>query len=208
MALSPMMQQYLDTKQQYPDAALLFRVGDFYELFFDDAEQVSRELELTLTRKDCGLSKPAPMCGVPYHAVDAYVAKLIEKGYKVAICDQMEDPAQAKGLVERAVTRVITPGTAVESSMLDERRASYIMAILVQKDKAGAAFCDVSTGEFYLYQFDDVKNRLRDELSRVEPRELLVCDQEYFIPYSAQIPMLTPLPEERFHYAQAGKALM
>ena len=107
------------------------------------------------------------MCGVPYHAVDAYVAKLIEKGYKVAICDQMEDPAQAKGLVERAVTRVITPGTAVESSMLDERRASYIMAILVQKDKAGAAFCDVSTGEFYLYQFDDVKNRLRDELEQL-----------------------------------------
>ena len=208
MALSPMMQQYLDTKQQYADAMLLFRVGDFYELFFEDAELVSRELELTLTRKDCGLSKPAPMCGVPYHAVDTYVAKLIEKGYKVAICDQMEDPALAKGLVERAVTRVITPGTAVESVMLDERRASYIMAILVQRDRAGAAFCDVSTGEFFLYQFDDAKNCLRDELSRVEPRELLVCDREYFAPYSAQIPMLTPLPEERFHYAQAGKALL
>ena len=167
MALSPMMQQYLDTKQQYPDAALLFRVGDFYELFFDDAEWVSRELELTLTRKDCGLSKPAPMCGVPYHAVDAYVARLIEKGHKVAICDQMEDPAQAKGLVERAVTRVITPGTAVDSSMLDERRASYIMAILVQKDKAGVAFCDVSTGEFFVHQLANVSAELNDELARI-----------------------------------------
>ena len=119
MAISSMMQQYLQIKDQNPDALLLFRVGDFYELFFDDAELVSRELELTLTGKECGLSERAPMCGVPYHAVDTYVARLIEKGYRVAICDQMTDPAESKGLVERAVTRIITPGTLIESTMLD-----------------------------------------------------------------------------------------
>ena len=114
-----MMQQYLQIKEENPDTLLFFRLGDFYELFFDDAELVSRELELTLTGKDCGLSERAPMCGVPYHAVDVYVGRLIEKGYKVAICEQMTDPAESKGLVERAVTRVVTPGTVIESNMLD-----------------------------------------------------------------------------------------
>ena len=119
MALSPMMQHYLNTKEQYKDSILMYRLGDFYEMFFDDAVTVSKELELTLTGRDCGLEERAPMCGVPYHAVDTYIARLVEKGYSVAICDQMEDPALAKGLVERAVTRVITPGTVTESSILE-----------------------------------------------------------------------------------------
>ena len=131
MPVTPMMQQYLDTKEQYPDAILFYRLGDFYEMFFDDATLASRELELTLTGKDCGLSERAPMCGVPYHAVDMYIQKLIAKGYKVAICEQMTDPALSKGLVERQVIRVITPGTVIESNMLEEKRANYICALAI-----------------------------------------------------------------------------
>jgi DNA mismatch repair protein MutS len=122
MALSPMMQQYMRIHDEYPDCLLFFRLGDFYELFFDDAKTASRELELTLTGKDCGLEERAPMCGVPYHSVNVYLEKLIAKGYKVAICEQMEDPALAKGLVERDVIRVLTPGTVTDAAMLDERR--------------------------------------------------------------------------------------
>ena len=129
MALSPMMQQYLRIKEQYPDTILFFRLGDFYEMFFDDAKLVSQELELTLTGKECGLSERAPMCGVPYHAVETYLQKLIEKGHKVAICEQMTDPALAKGLVEREVIRVVTPGTVIESNRLEDRRPNYIVSI-------------------------------------------------------------------------------
>ena len=139
MALSQMMQQYLDIKEQYKDALLFFRVGDFYEMFFDDAVLTSRELELTLTGKDCGLSERAPMCGVPYHAVDVYVARLIEKGYKVAICEQMTDPALSKGLVEREVIRVVTPGTVIESNLLEDRRPNYIVSICLRRSLAGCA---------------------------------------------------------------------
>ncbi|MGN1018886.1 MAG: DNA mismatch repair protein MutS, partial [Aristaeellaceae bacterium] len=121
MALTSMMQQYLNLKAQYQDCLLFFRLGDFYEMFFDDAKKASRELELTLTGRDCGLEERAPMCGVPYHAVNAYVEKLIAKGYKVAICEQLEDPALAKGLVKRDVIRIVTPGTVIEDNMLDER---------------------------------------------------------------------------------------
>ena len=146
MPVTPMMQQYLNVKEQYPDAILFFRLGDFYEMFFDDAKLVSRELELTLTGKDCGLSERAPMCGVPYHAVEVYVQKLIERGYKVAICEQMTDPALSKGLVEREVTRIITPGTVIESNMLEEKKANYIASVCLRRNQAGCAFCDVSTG--------------------------------------------------------------
>ena len=139
MAISPMMRQYLEIKEQHSDCILFFRLGDFYETFFEDAELVSRELELTLTGKDCGLEKRAPMCGVPHHAADVYVKRLIEKGYKVAICEQMSDPALSKGLVERAVTRVITPGTLIDSSMLEERASNYILALYFQKERAGCA---------------------------------------------------------------------
>ena len=162
-SVTPMMQQYLDTKAEYKDCILFFRLGDFYEMFFDDARTASRELELTLTGKDCGLSERAPMCGVPYHAVDTYVEKLIERGYKVAICEQMEDPALAKGLVKRAVTRIITPGTVIEPAMLDEKANNFLLSICFVADRAGLAFADVSTGEFYVHEITQPETTLSDE---------------------------------------------
>jgi DNA mismatch repair protein MutS len=145
--LSPMMKQYFDLKKQYPDTILFFRLGDFYEMFYDDAKLASRELELTLTGRDCGQPERAPMCGIPFHSYESYVARLIAKGYKVAICEQMEDPALAKGLVKRDIIRVITPGTVLESSMLDESRNNYICSLCVSGMQAGICFADVSTGE-------------------------------------------------------------
>ena len=131
-----MMQQYLQMKSENKDCLLFFRLGDFYEMFFDDAKTASRELELTLTGRDCGLEERAPMCGVPHHAVDNYVEKLISKGYKVAICEQMEDPALAKGLVKRGITRIITPGTVIESNMLDERANNFLLSVCFTSDRA------------------------------------------------------------------------
>ncbi len=174
--LTPMMQQYLQIKEDHPDCLLFFRLGDFYEMFFEDARTASRELELTLTGRDCGLEDRAPMCGVPHHAVDTYVERLIDKGYKVAICEQMEDPALAKGLVKRDIVRIITPGTVVESSMLDERSNNFLLSICIAGDKAGLAFADVSTGEFYVYEIADAANRLADEIARILPMEILVND--------------------------------
>ena len=127
--VSPMMQEYLRTKQEHPECLLFYRLGDFYEMFFDDAEVASKELELTLTGKSCGLNERAPMCGIPFHAVDIYIAKLVEKGYRVAICEQVEDPRFAKGLVKREVTRIVTPGTNVSPETLDEHKNNYIMAV-------------------------------------------------------------------------------
>ena len=129
MAVTPMMQQYLDIKEQYKDCILMFRLGDFYEMFFDDAVAASRELEIALTGRDCGLEERAPMCGVPWHSVDGYIAKLIQRGYKVAICEQTEDPSQAKGIVKREVVRVITPGTLTDMTMLDEKKNNYLVSI-------------------------------------------------------------------------------
>ena len=177
MAVSPMMQQYLRIKEQYKDAILFFRLGDFYEMFFDDAILVSRELELTLTGKDCGLSERAPMCGVPFHAVDTYLARLIEKGYKVAICEQMSDPATTKGLVEREVIRVVTPGTVIENSMLEDTRPNYLLCVFVRQKRAGVAFADVSTGEFRYFSLNDMRLSLADELARIEPREIITNDK-------------------------------
>ena len=150
--LTPMMQQYMQTKKEYPDCILFYRLGDFYEMFFDDALTASKELEITLTGKNCGLEERAPMCGVPYHAVDGYLNRLVSKGYKVAICEQMEDPATAKGLVKRDVIRVVTPGTVIEQSMLDECRNNYILSVCMDGEHAGLAFADVSTGEFHIYE--------------------------------------------------------
>ncbi|HIS99633.1 MAG TPA: DNA mismatch repair protein MutS [Candidatus Faecaligallichristensenella faecipullorum] len=204
-----MMQQYLAIKEQYKDAILFYRLGDFYEMFFDDAELVSRELELTLTGKDCGLSERAPMCGVPFHSADVYVARLIEKGYKVAICEQMEDPALAKGLVERAVIRVVTPGTVIESNMLDEHKSSYILSLYLVKDKAGIAFSDVSTGEFYAYQFSGARGRLSDELSRIAPREILCNDPALAMTLAPAIPVkVTAYDGEAFDFSRAGDQLL
>ena len=149
MALSPMMEKYLETKKEYPDCILFYRLGDFYEMFFDDAKLASRELELTLTGKDCGLEERAPMCGVPYHAVEPYLTKLVENGHKVAIAEQMEDPKFAKGLVKREVIRVVTPGTLTDSGALDESRNRYIMCIVYENGVFGISFADVTTGDFY-----------------------------------------------------------
>lgn len=206
MALTPMMQQYLDVKEQHPDAILFFRLGDFYEMFFDDAKLVSRELELTLTGKDCGLSERAPMCGVPYHAVDVYVRKLIERGYKVAICEQMSDPATTKGLVERAVTRIITPGTVIESNMLEEKKANYICAVCLRRNQAGVAFCDVSTGEFSLFQLSDARSSLADELARIDPSEVIASSREELCKLDSERgAAASQRSEESFSYPVASK---
>ena len=178
---SPMMQHYLETKKQYKDCVLFYRLGDFYEMFFEDAEIVSRELELTLTGKDCGQEKRAPMSGIPYHAADSYIAKLIEKGYKVAICEQVEDPKQAKGIVKREVIRVVTPGTVIESNLLEEKKNNYIMAIYKSGLYFGISVCDISTGEFLATQIVEYNNfaRLLDEISRYSPAEIIVSDMMF-----------------------------
>jgi len=175
-ALTPMMQQYLQIKEQNKDALLFFRLGDFYEMFFEDAKIASRELEIALTGRDCGLNERAPMCGVPYHAAEGYIAKLIEKGYKVAICEQLEDPSKAKGIVKRDVVRIITPGTILESSMLDEKSNNYIVSIYKEQHNYGLAYADISTGEFYISQITEQagEKKLVDELSGIVPRELII----------------------------------
>ena len=183
---SPMMQKYLETKEQYKDCILFYRLGDFYEMFFDDAILVSRELEITLTGKDCGQAERAPMAGVPHHAAESYIAKLIAKGYKVAICEQLEDPKTATGIVERGVIRVVTPGTIVESNMLEERKNNYIMSIYKAGIYYGISVCDISTGEFYTAQIKDNQNfpLLLDEIARYTPSELVInsaisdCEEE------------------------------
>ena len=174
MALSPMMQQYLRIHDAYPDCLLLFRLGDFYELFFEDAKTASKVLELTLTGKDCGLEERAPMCGVPYHSVNAYIEKLISQGYKVAICEQMEDPALAKGLVERDVVRVITAGTVTDPTMLEDKANNYLMCVFLDGKKAGIAYTDVSTGEFFVMEPE--RNMLRAEIGRISPMEIICND--------------------------------
>ena len=175
--MTPMMRQYLDMKEKYPGMILFFRLGDFYEMFFEDAKLVSRELELTLTGKNCGMEERAPMCGVPFHSAETYINRLIEKGYKVAICEQMEDPATAKGLVRRDVIRVVTPGTVIEQSMLDDRRNNYLLSVCMDGNKAGIAFADVSTGEFSAYEIDKANIRLQDELARISPKEIIANDE-------------------------------
>ena len=174
--VTPMMQQYLTLKAKYQDCLLFFRLGDFYEMFFDDAKTASRELELTLTGKDCGLEERAPMCGVPYHAVNTYVEKLISRGYKVAICEQLEDPALAKGLVERDVIRIITPGTVIEPTMLDERANNFLLSVGFAGDKVGLALADVSTGEFFVHELEKPEQTLADEIARIAPMEIITND--------------------------------
>ena len=172
---SPMMQKYLETKEQYNDCILFYRLGDFYEMFFDDAILVSRELEITLTGKDCGLEERAPMAGIPYHAAENYIARLVSKGYKVAICEQLEDPKTTKGIVKRGVIKVVTPGTVVESNMLEERKNNYIMSICKAGLYFGIAVSDISTGEFYSTEIKETNNfsLLVDEISRYSPAEIV-----------------------------------
>ena len=178
---SPMMQHYLDTKKDYKDSILFYRLGDFYEMFFDDAILASRELELTLTGKECGQEERAPMCGVPFHAAENYIARLISKGYKVAICEQMEDPKQAKGIVKREVIRVVTPGTVIESNLLDEKKNNYIMSVYKSGIYFGIAVCDVSTGDFRASQIKETNNfsAALDEISRYSPAEIVVNNLMY-----------------------------
>ena len=216
MGLSPLMVQYLEVKEKNKDTLIFFRVGDFYEMFFDDAKLVSRELELTLTGKECGLEERAPMCGVPYHSVEGYIAKLVEKGYKVAICEQTEDPSQAKGLVKREIVRIVTPGTVMESSMLDESSNNFICTVFTQKDKTGLSFCDISTGELYatLIEGDGQENRIKDELLKFSPKEILIGGEcvkfktlAAFIKdkLSASVSMLD---DEEFSFADNEKVLL
>ena len=172
---TPMMRHYLDTKEQYKDCILFYRLGDFYEMFFDDAVTVSRELELTLTGKDCGQEERAPMCGVPYHAAETYLNRLVAKGYKVAICEQVEDPKLAKGMVKREVVRVVTPGTNLNTQALDETKNNYIMCIVYLADRYGVSLADVSTGEYFLTEVSSAK-KMEDEIIKFSPAEI-ICNE-------------------------------
>lgn len=177
--LTPMMQQYIETKKQYQDCILFYRLGDFYEMFFEDAITVSRELEITLTGKSCGLEERAPMCGVPYHAVDNYLNKLVERGYKVAICEQMEDPKQAKGLVKRDVVRIVTPGTNLAPQALDETKNNYLMCIVYIADRYGLSIADITTGDYFVTEIPD-SMKLMDELYKFMPSEI-ICNESFYM---------------------------
>ncbi len=177
--LTPMMQHYLHTKEQYPDCILFYRLGDFYEMFFEDALTVSKELEITLTGKSCGLEERAPMCGVPYHAVDNYLNRLIEKGHKVAICEQVEDPKLAKGMVKREVTRIVTPGTNMNIQALEDSRNNYLMSIAYFTGRIGLSIADISTGDYYLTELEE-DGKLRDEISKYAPSEI-ICNDAFLL---------------------------
>ena len=203
--MTPMMRQYLETKKAYPGMILFFRLGDFYEMFFEDAQLVSRELDLTLTGKSCGLEERAPMCGVPFHSAETYINQLIEKGYKVAICEQMEDPATAKGLVKRDVIRVVTPGTVIEPSMLSERKNNYILSLCLDGKRAGIAFADVSTGEFYAYETSAGRESLDNEIARILPSEVLANEVPQGGDWTAKVSVLE---KEDYAPAKAKKNLL
>ncbi len=179
MALSPMMQHYVATKEEYPDCILFYRLGDFYEMFFEDAKTVSAELELTLTGRDCGMEERAPMCGVPFHAAETYITKLIEKGYKVAICEQVEDPKTAKGMVKREVIRVVTPGTILSPEELDETKNNYLMSIVCLADRYGISVADITTGQCLVSETDG-SGRLTDEIQKFMPAEI-ICNQAFLL---------------------------
>ncbi|MBE5883328.1 MAG: DNA mismatch repair protein MutS [Lachnospiraceae bacterium] len=173
--LTPMMQQYMETKQQYKDCILFYRLGDFYEMFFEDALTVTKELDITLTGKSCGLEERAPMCGVPYHAVEGYLTRLVNKGYKVAICEQVEDPKLAKGLVKREVVRIVTPGTNLNMQSLEDSKNNYLMCITYTPTKIGISVADVTTGDYYVTEVEDIR-KLLDELMKYEPSEIICND--------------------------------
>ncbi len=213
MAISPMMQQYLDIKSQYEDSILFFRLGDFYEMFYDDARVASKELELVLTGKLCGDGERAPMCGVPYHSADTYIGKLISRGYKVVICEQTEDPATAKGIVSRDVVRIITPGTVTDQTQLPEGRNNYVAAIALFDKESGLALADISTGEIRATRLADISS-LINELSVYSPREVLV---NYELDTSGELyeflvkrlsAVIGVCPSENFEYRNAAKTLL
>ncbi|MCD7981576.1 MAG: DNA mismatch repair protein MutS [Clostridiales bacterium] len=177
--VTPMMRQYLETKKEYRDCILFYRLGDFYEMFFDDAITVSRELELTLTGKSCGLEERAPMCGVPYHAVESYLTRLVSKGYRVAICEQVEDPKLAKGLVKREVVRIVTPGTNLDTSALDESRNNFIMSVVYVDSRYGVSVADVTTGDYFVTELDS-ERKLLDEIGKYMPSEI-ICNEAFLM---------------------------
>ncbi len=177
--LSPMMQHYLHVKEEYPDCIIFYRLGDFYEMFFDDAKVVSKELELTLTGRACGLEERAPMCGVPFHAADTYLNRLVQRGYKVAICEQVEDPSTAKGMVKREVVRIATPGTNIDMQALDETKNNYIMCIVYSVEKYGVAISDVTTGDFFVTEVDS-ERKLLDEINKFSPSEI-ICNEAFYM---------------------------
>lgn len=178
--LTPMMQQYMEIKEKYKDCLMFFRLGDFYELFFEDAETASRELEITLTARDCGLEERAPMCGVPYHAANSYIDKLVSNGYKVAICEQVEDVSQAKGIVKRDVVRVITPGTLIDTGLLEDKKNNYLVSLYVSDMGCGLSYADISTGQFLCTEITEtnISQKLIDELSKIEPTEIIYYVEE------------------------------
>ena len=177
--LTPMMKQYMETKSQYQDCILFYRLGDFYEMFFDDALTASRELEITLTGKNCGQEERAPMCGVPYHAVESYLNKLVSKGYKVAICEQVEDPKTAKGIVKREVVRIVTPGTNLDTQALDESKNNYIMCIVYIADRYGVSVADITTGDYFVTEIEN-SAKLMDEIYRFSPSEI-ICNEAFYM---------------------------
>ncbi len=215
MALSPMMQQYLLTKEKHKDALLFYRLGDFYEMFFEDAKVASKELELTLTGRDCGLEERAPMCGVPHHAVEGYIAKLIEKGYKVAICEQLTQPTKGVKIVERGVVRIVTPGTLTDSSMLDENKNNYLACIMQNKNNFGMSYVDITTGEFCTTEIlNGNLDNINDLLIQVKPSEV-VCNQEFLDNvqhlgvYKLQlISSFSPYDEEAFSFNKMHEVLV
>lgn len=211
--LTPMMRQYLDTKNEYQDCILFYRLGDFYEMFFDDAITVSKELELTLTGKSCGLPERAPMCGVPYHAADTYLTRLVSKGYKVAVCEQVEDPKLAKGLVKREVVRIVTPGTNLDTQALDEKKNNYILCIFPEDGCFGLAACDVTTGDFFVTELDSNRNFI-DELGRYQPSEIvtsasfLMCGLDVEDIRTRMCPAMYTLDWEYFDEERARQELL
>ncbi|MEG2700414.1 MAG: DNA mismatch repair protein MutS, partial [Hungatella sp.] len=174
-----MMAHYVETKKQYSDCILFYRLGDFYEMFFEDAITASKELEITLTGKECGLEERAPMCGVPYHAIENYLNKLVQKGYKVAIAEQVEDPKLAKGLVKREVIRVVTPGTITSAQALDETKNNYLMGIVYLEDMFGVSTADISTGDFLVTEVHS-ERELWDEIHKFAPSEI-ICNEAFYM---------------------------
>ncbi len=214
--ISPMMLQYFDIKKEYPGVILFFRLGDFYEMFFDDAKIASKELDLVLTGRDCGQEERAPMCGVPFHSADSYIAKLVSRGYKVAICEQLEDPSKAKGIVKRDVVRIITPGTVIEGNMLQDGVNNYLCSICALENETGICFADVSTGEFHLTVFnrEDVEQKINNQLSTYAPKEVLVnsaassySEVEKFVTQRLNTSFQTP-NEDAFDFNNATNTIL
>lgn len=200
MKLTPMMEQYITTKEKYKDCILFYRLGDFYEMFFDDAEVASKELELVLTGRDCGLENKAPMCGIPYHAANTYIGRLVSKGYKVAICEQLEDPALAKGIVKRDVVKIITPGTFNDENFLEENKNNFIMSFYEEDSFISLSFADISTGEFYTTSFRNDLNLVLDEVSKFKPKEILCSDDGRMAIESLDLPHVPALTQRDLGY--------